>query len=55
MKKLENLKGAKVLNKKEQQGIKGGGGGAYCDRNTPCPKGQDCYYNVCFLSPPGWE
>jgi len=51
MKKLKDLKGIKVLNKKEQQGIKGG----ECNSYTPCPIGYDCYYSVCFLSPPGWE
>lgn len=56
MKKLENLKGAKVLSKNEQQVLNGGGpGGTYCNFNNPCPKGYDCYYGVCLLSPPGVE
>ena len=37
MKKLKNLKNAKVLGKKEQQTIKGGiYHGVYCDETHPC-------------------
>ena len=38
MKKLQNLKGAKALNKKEQQSINGGapGGGSCCDPVNSC-------------------
>lgn len=53
MKDLKNLKGARMISKEEQQGIKGG---LYeCNSYTPCPAGYDCFYGVCFLSPPGWE
>ncbi|MGD9993166.1 MAG: hypothetical protein AB7S69_07690 [Salinivirgaceae bacterium] len=54
MKKLKDLKGAKVLSRKEQQVLKGGE--ALSCLYGPCPKGWDCtpLLHVCFLSPPGW-
>lgn len=50
MKKLQNLKGATALNKKEQQTIKGGGGHVECETHQDCPGGQGCCFaaGLCF-------
>ena len=60
MKSLKQLKGAKLLSREEQRGVKGGLITCYSDAD--CPDGYDCgattgpltVPNVCFLSPPGW-
>lgn len=53
MKKLESLKGAKVLNKEEQKCLKGGV--THCDATHPCPKGLECIQSFCWLTKPGVE
>lgn len=49
MKELQNLKGTKILSKKEQRFIKGGK--RYCSEDYPCPDGYTCIGHVCELSP----
>lgn len=45
MKKLQQLTGAKILSKKEQQSVKGGKLG--CDLNNLCPQGYTCIGGTC--------
>lgn len=48
MKELKNLKGAKMLGKKEQKAIKGGGGEHLCENGgLLCPKPLVCIDRVC--------
>jgi len=44
MKNLKNLKGAQILSKSQQKGVKGGK--IYC-KYTPCPPGYYCEGNTC--------
>lgn len=50
MKNLKNLKGAKVISKKEQGFIKGGTRQCNVDYN-PCPFPWVCIDGECVLSP----
>ncbi|MCG8409782.1 MAG: hypothetical protein MI739_00675 [Bacteroidales bacterium] len=48
MKELINLQGSKILCKKEQQSVKGGGHtSSFCQENGVCPDGQHCEGIVC--------
>jgi hypothetical protein len=49
MKNLKNLTGAKQLNKKEQQAIKGGKMQCYADGT--CPTGWTCINGTCERYP----
>ena len=53
MRKLKKLNGAKVLSKKEQQALKGGGPGTPCTSDADCPSGQDCWLGFCHLNKGG--